>query len=197
MKPIVANNLYGHGMSQCLPTGEYDWVMGEEYDTIAQDPEKFVLEMASDGDYGMFFECDLKIPTFCHPKFNNFPPMPTKRCVGKEELSESYQIPLLEDLDAKVSKVPKLIADLHDKKKYILHYRILQMYLDIGVEIEKVHKIVKFRQSAWLKPFIEYNNTKRTAATSTFEKNFWKLLNNAVFGKFDLLLLKHDLSYFI
>ena len=77
----------------------------------------------------------------------------------------------------------KLIPNLYDKKKYVLHYRNLQYYLSQGMVLEKIHRVISFDQKAWMKPYIELNTYLRTLATTAFEKDFYKLANNAVFGK--------------
>ena len=78
----------------------------------------------------------------------------------------------------------KLIASLCDKQNYACHYRLLKFYLSQGIKIKKIHAVIKFTQIAFLEPYISGNTDKRAQAKNDFEKSFYKLLNNAVFGKF-------------
>ena len=84
----------------------------------------------------------------------------------------------------KVGRVKKLMPNLETKKNYVLHYKNLKQYLDLGLKVTKVHRALEFNQSPWLKTYIDLNTQKRTAAESSFEEDFFKLINNnLVFGK--------------
>ena len=75
------------------------------------------------------------------------------------------------------------MSSLEPKRKYILHYVNLQLYLELGMTLKKVHRVLTFAQSAWLKVYIDYNTVQRALATSEFWKRLYKLMNNAMFGK--------------
>ena len=104
----------------------------------------------------------------------------TKIAVENEWLSE-YQIELLENKS--VINITKLVPNLMDKKKYVVHYRNLHLYLSLGMKLKKVHRILEFNEKLWMEPYIRLNKELRKKAMSAFEKDFYKLMNNSVFGK--------------
>ena len=77
----------------------------------------------------------------------------------------------------------KLIPNLGNKTNYVLHYRNLLLYLTLGMKLTKVHKVLKFRQSDWMKKYIDLNTEKRRNAANSFEKNFFKLMINSAYDK--------------
>ncbi|OXA37790.1 hypothetical protein Fcan01_27432 [Folsomia candida] len=178
------NNLYGSAMCSALPEKDYKWLTEYELDRVRANPNDFINSLQDDDETGYFFEVDLEILPDTHNKLNDYPPAPTKRCVSKDELAP-HQLQQMQDLQIPESifKNTKLVADLHPKKHYVTHYRNLKMYIKLGLVITQVHHAVKFTQMAWIKPFILFKTEMRKKAVTDFEKDFFKLLNNASFGK--------------
>ena len=93
-----------------------------------------------------------------------------------------------------------MICDWTDKKKYLIHYGMLKFYVRHGMVVENIHEIISFKQRRWLEKYISFNTQKRNRAENDFEKDFSKLIVNAVFGKFlenvrnrlELELIKKD-----
>ena len=83
----------------------------------------------------------------------------------------------------KINGVEKLVPNLYNKRKYVIHIKALHQALKHGLVLEKIHRVIEFEQSAWMKEYIDFNTKLRTAATNDFEKDFYKLMNNSVFGK--------------
>ena len=173
---LDANNLYGWAMSQYLPTGNFKWMTDKEISK--KNLEKYEL----DSKEGLILEVDLEYPKELHDLHNDYPIAPEKVKVSKNMLS-TYCKKIDEKYNISIGLVSKLISTLRDKKEYVLHYHNLQLYLDLGLKIKKIHRVLKFDQSPWLKQYIDFNTEKRKHAKNTFEKDFFKLMNNSVFGK--------------
>ena len=86
-------------------------------------------------------------------------------------------------LPERIEKCNRLVCDFHDKKNYVVHIKSLKQALNYGLILKKVYRVIQFNQKAWLKPYIDMNTKLRTEAKNDFEKDFFKLMNNAVFGK--------------
>ena len=91
----------------------------------------------------------------------------------------------------KINGVKKLVPNLHNKQNYIIHIRALDQALTHGLILEHIHRAIEFDQSAWMKPYIDFNTQLRTHTTNDFEKDFFKLMNNTVFGKTMENIRKH------
>ena len=107
-------------------------------------------------------EVDLEYPEELHDLHNDYPLAPER---------------------INCDKVEKLIPNLRDKKKYVIHYKNLKQYLKLGLKLKRIHRGIKVVESEWLKPYIDMNTKLRTKANNNFEKDFFKLMNNSVFGK--------------
>ena len=154
---LDANNLYGWAMSQPLPTGEFKWIKCENVN-----PKSLVNKFAAEKNHGYLLEVDVSYPKKLHNLHNDIPFMCTKM---------------------KVNGVEKLIPNLYYKRKYIIHIRALKQALDHGLILERIHRCIRFKQSPWMKEYIDFNTKLRTAAKNDFEKDFYKPMNNSVFGK--------------
>ena len=88
-----------------------------------------------------------------------------------------------DEYEIKVGDVKKIIPSLGDEINYVLHYRNLRLYLFLGMKLTKIHKVLKFKQSDWMKKYINFNTEKRTNAANSFEKDFFKLMISSVYGK--------------
>jgi len=150
---LDANNLYGCSMSRKLPTGDFRWV--EDLDAID-------LLGYDDGDIGYMLEVDVDYPKTLTKQHNELPFLPEKMKLGKVE---------------------KLVCNVFDKKRIVEHIGTLKQAMEHGLVLTKIHRAVSFRQSAWLEPYIRYNTEMRGQARNDFEKDFFKLMNNSVFGK--------------
>ena len=168
---IDANNLYGHSMSEPLPYDEIKFDNNIELEDILNTPD--------DSDIGYFIEVDLKYPDNIKQKTKNLPLAPVNKKVNPDNFND-YMKSIKPDTYVQSSK---LICDWSDKKNYLVHYRMLKFYVRHGMIVDKVHNIISFKQSRWLEKYISFNTQKRNKAKNDFEKDFYKLLNNAFYGK--------------
>ena len=171
-----SNNLYGEAMTQSLPVSDFKWV--DEKDVKSFN----VMTVQDDADTGYFLEVDLEYPKELHDLHSDYPLAPEKMLISHEMLSP-YQQQLKEDLGYKPARVEKLVPNPWNKEKYIIHYRNLKFYLAQGLKLQKIHRVLQFKQEASLKSYIQHNTQLRAAAKNDFEKDFFKLSNNSVFGK--------------
>ena len=173
---LDANNLYGWAMSQYLPNGGFRWMTEKQINNIN------LSKYSENNKKGLILEVDLAYPKELHDLHNDYPLAPEKVKVNKDMLS-NYCQEIANKFNVSTGLVHKLIPTLSNKKKYVLHYRNLQLYTDLGLKLTKVHRVLEFNQSPWLKEYIDFNTEKRTNAKNTFEKDFFKLMNNSVFTK--------------
>ena len=173
---LTLNNLYGYAMSEYLPYGGFKWVKTTN-ETVNR-----ILNKKDNSLHGYFLEVDLGYPEHLHEEHSDYPMAPEKIKIKTEWLSP-YSLENANKFDIKTGNINKLAPDLIPKNNYVVHYRNLKCYLSLGLILKKVHKILEFKQSAWMKPYIDFNTQKRKEATNEANKNLFKLLNNAVYGK--------------
>ena len=154
---LDANNLYGWAMSQKLPVNDFKWIK----DT-SKINEEFIKNYDENNDKGYILEVDFKYPKKLHDIHSDLPFL-LKRM--------------------KIDKCKKLACSLLNKNKYVVHIKSLKQALSHGLKFKKIHRAIKFNQKAWLKPYIDMNTELRKLAKDDFEKDLFKLINNAVFGK--------------
>jgi hypothetical protein len=171
------NNLYGHAMAMALPEKGFYWL--DEARIEALD----VTRVDDEAREGYILEVDLDYPTHLHNLHNAYPLAAEAVTITPDMLSP-YSISMADKMNVVVEQnVRKLVPNLRDKRNYVLHYRNLKLYLSLGMKLVKVHRALAFVQSPWLRPYIVFNTEKRKLARNDFEKDFFKLLNNSVFGK--------------
>ena len=173
---LDASNLYGWAMSQYLPTGGFRWMKEKQINKID------LAKYKDDSKKGLIMEVDLEYPEELHDLHNDYPLAAEKVRVTEDMLSE-YCKSIADKYGISTGLVSKLIPTLGKKEKYVLHYRNLQLYIDLGLKVTKVHRVLEVNQSPWLKQYIDFNTEKRKNAKNAFEKDFFKLMNNSVFGK--------------
>ena len=140
----------------------------------------------NNGRTGYILEVDSEYPKELHDLHNDYPLAPEVMNVKADMLSEK-QVEIYKLINGgkepKDEKTSKLILNLNGKSKYVVHIRTLQFYLKHGLKLKKTHRAIKFEQKEILKPYIEFNTEKQKNARNDFEKEIFKLLNNAVVGK--------------
>ncbi len=170
------NNLYGGSMCECIPHSEFCFISDKNYDL------ETIINTSPDAETGYLLEVDLTYPTFVHDQHDIFPMAPEHLLIHKSYLSPMNQR-LLETLNLKHIPTLKLVPNLMTKTRYVVYYVNLKFYLQHGLQVSKIHRIISFKQSKWLQSYINFNTTKRIASTNAFDKAFYKLANNAVYGK--------------
>ena len=179
---IDANNLYGWAMSQYLPTSEFeklDFPQGYGEATQIEQIVEDLRFIPDNNEYGYFIECDLEYPAEIKEKTENFPLCPYQTKADPNLFSEymnSVKQPNYKPTE-------KLMCDLTNKYNYMMHYRMFKFYTNLGMKVTKIHTIYRFKQLLWLEKYINHNTQKRTKAKTNFEKDLYKLMNNAFFGK--------------
>ena len=174
---VDCNNLYGLSQSSPMPYGGFRFLTPREIQNFD------VMTKGVEDDEGFILEVDLDYPDNLHDLHNDYPLAPEKIPVHETMLSP-LQKKMKEKLGCKKQgEGTKLIPNLYPKRNYVLHYRNLQFYLTHGMRLVKIHRVLRFRQKRWLKPFVDFNTRMRRDATTEEAKAMFKLAINATFGK--------------
>ena len=162
---LDANNLYGWAMSQKLPVNDFKWV-----EDISRINEEFIKNYDENNDRGYILEVDVTHRKKLHDIHSDLPFLPKRM---------------------KIDKIKKLVCSLLNKNKYAIHIKSLKQALNHGFKLKKIHRIIEFNQEASLEPYIETNTELRKLVDNPFDKDFFKLMNNVVFGKTMENIRKH------
>ena len=165
------NNLSGWAMRRYLSYGGFKWL--KNFDNFD------VNLISKKSSIGYILEVDLKYPDKLYVLHNDYPLAPENLAISYDMLSD-YSKKITNEYEIEVGDVKKLIPNLGNKTNYVLHYRNLQLYLSLGMKLTKIHRVLKFKQSDWMKKYIDFNTEKRTNAANSFEKDFFKLMINSV-----------------
>ena len=181
LRYVIANNKYMKNYDknkessyiQYLDVNNlYGWAMSQKLHqkNTSEINEEFIKNCDENSDKGYILEVDIKYPRKLYDLHSDLPFLPERM---------------------KNDRCNKLVCNLRNKKKYVVHIRSLKQALNHGLNFKNVHRIIEFNQEAWLKPYIDMNTELRILAKNDFEKDFFKLMNNAVFGKTIENIRKH------
>ena len=149
------NNLYGWAMSQKLRGNNFEWTKD-----ASQFNGDLIKNYNEESDEEYFLEIDVHYLEKLHELHNDLPFLPERM---------------------KIEQVKKLVTNLHDKTEHVIHIRNLKQVLNHGLLLKNVHRVIKFNQNVWLNPYIDIITDLRKKAKNDFKKDFFKLMNNAVF----------------
>ena len=161
---LNANNLYGWAMSKKLPVNGFKWTDNNIIN------EEFIKNYNENDKKGYILEVDIKYPKKLYDLHSDLPFLPERM---------------------EINKCKKLVCNLYDKNKYVVHINSLKQALNHGLKFKKIHRIIEFNQEARLKPYIDMTTELRKLARNDFEKDLFKLMNNSVFGKTMENIRKH------
>ena len=165
-------------MSRYLPTGTFEKLYFPQQYQLEQIVEHLRF-IPDNNPYGFFIDCDLEYPAEIKEKTEKFPLCPYQSKADPECFSD-YMNSVKQP---NYKPTQKLVCDLTNKQKYMIHYRMFKFYTKMGMRVTHIHTIYRFKQNPWLAKYIDHNTQKRTKAKTNFEKDLYKLMNNAFFGK--------------
>ena len=161
---LDVNNLYGWATSKKLPVNGFKWLDSNKIN------EEFIKNYNENDKKGYIFKVDVKYHKKLHDLHSDLPFLPERM---------------------EINKCKKLVCNLYDKKKYVVHIKSLKQASNHGLKLKKIRRVIEFNQKAWLKPYIDMNTELRKLARNDFEEDLFKLMNNSVFGKTMENIRKH------
>jgi len=167
---VDVNNLYGWALSESLPCRNFQWIYDEVVlnDIMRELPTMQCATMS----IGYVLEVDVSTPPSLHNYFDDLPPCCHNAVPPPQFFHSGCSI-----------KTRKLITTHLPKQNYIIHYRLLQLFLVLGLKVTKIHRAVSFTQEPIFREYVTYNTIKRAATTNESERNYYKLKNNSLYGK--------------
>ena len=163
-------------MTQRLPYDDFKWVSESELGNILS---KIPTDDTRDESIGYTLEVDMEYPQELHQSHNDFPLAPEQMFITSSMLSP-YSKEALEALELKTGKVQKLVAHLGPRNNYIVHHRVLRLYISLGMQVTKVHRAISYKEKRWMSPYIDHNTKRRQEATNACDKDLYKAKNNSV-----------------
>ena len=164
--------------SKFLPTSGFKWI----------DPKEFEFDLnkyTSNSSKGCFLEVDLEYPKELRELHNDYP-LALDKIEMKREIMSDYQLRIADYYSIPIGNVKKLVPNFFNKEKYVIHYENLKSYLRLRLKLKKIHRVLEFNQSEWLKQYVDLNTEKRIEAEKNGDKDgkaLYKLMNNSGYGK--------------
>ena len=170
---LDAVNLYGYAMSKPLPVADFRWLSEEEMERF--DPMEDVTE--EDGETGYIVECTLQYDSENHADHNSIPLAAHKQTIDASMLSEYAKTALAAQRNGKIGsyKASKLTSSFQKREKYVCHGVNLKLYLELGMRLVKIHRVIAFTQKAFIRPYIEFCSKMRAESKTKSRSNTFKM----------------------
>ena len=182
---LDANNLYDGAMHRMMP---YELVGIPERQEVMEkfnhSPNRWIQSLKTFDKYWFFIECDIEASVESHDKFNDLPFFPVQKAGMYSDGIKKYAAK--NDIVDKVKEVntPKLICDLVPRRKYLVHYSLLQLGIQQGYHVIHIQYLIRFKQAPFIFEYVNMLSEKRAKSKTTVEKNLSKLLANSTYVKF-------------
>lgn len=179
------NNLYGSSLSMKLPKSDFQWMTDSELDDLMTKLKNIDL----DGEIGYYVEVDISHPYILQDETDELPFAPEKFITTSEDMPEFMKQQWKDVSTLRYGSIKdyrgtsKLVLNHYKKSNYPIHAKLLQFYLNKGLKIHKIHRGIKFTQEGYFEKYISDNSSKRKKAENDFEKDYYKLKNNSLYGK--------------